>query len=80
MRKLDLTNEYQAQGLVDLNTLMAKFKTARLQCGMTQADVAKRAGVSVSTISKYERGLFPTRVIWLAAMCSALGYKIDTVV
>ena len=76
MRKLDLTNEYQRYGLEDLNQVMAGLKAARLAKGMTQADVANLTGVSVSTISKYERGLFPTRLVWFAAMCEALGYSI----
>jgi transcriptional regulator with XRE-family HTH domain len=76
MRKLDLTNEYQAAGLHDLNEVMAILKAIRLSKHMTQADVARISGVSVSTISKYERGLFPTRVVWFAAMCRALGLRI----
>ncbi len=36
------------------------LKAARVNCGLNQKEAAKRLGISVDTLSKYERGLsFP---------------------
>jgi len=71
LRKLDLTNYHQAAGLESLNYTMSVLKSTRLLNGMSQQEFANMAGVSLSTVSKYERGLFPTRVVWYAALIDA---------
>lgn len=76
MRKLDLDNEYQAKGYSYLLELMDILKQRRIHLGLTQKQLAEISGVSVSTISKYERGIFPTRVVWLAAYMKAVEFPI----
>lgn len=77
MRKLDLTNEHQATGLANLNHIMAVCKKMRIANGWSQKYTAELAGISVSTLSKYERGLFPTRVVWAAALVHSLGFRLS---
>lgn len=33
------------------------LKAARVNCGLTQKEAAKKLGLSVDTLSKYERGV-----------------------
>lgn len=74
MRKLDLDNKYQYAAKVNLDVVMETLKSIRISKGLSQREWAEMSGVSVSTISKYERGLYPTRLVWYGALMNALGY------
>jgi transcriptional regulator with XRE-family HTH domain len=76
VRKLDLDNEFQRIGYANLLALVTMLKEERLRQGLTQAQVAALSGISISTISKYERGIFPTRVVWLAAYFAFLDLRL----
>lgn len=56
-----------------MNTFAKNLKARRLQCGMTQKEVAHMAGVSVRMYHFYENGINSpplNRAVWIAA---ALG-------
>ncbi len=54
-----------------------RIKQARLAAGMSQRDLASRAGVSAQAVSKYERNLdIPSSGV-LLRLSEALGVKID---
>ncbi len=57
--------------------LAGKLKQARTQKGLTQGQLAKRAGTDSQRISKYERGvLVPTTTI-LVKLADALDVSLD---
>lgn len=76
MRRLDLTQNHQARGKSLLDGIMTLARSERLRNQLSQQQVADKAGISLSTVSKYERGLYPTRVVWLAALVDALGFDL----
>ncbi len=53
------------------------LKEARVAKSLTQADVAKRLGVSQSYVSKYESGERRLDFVETAEVCKALGSSIE---
>lgn len=49
------------------------LKKARIDAGITQAELAKRLGVTPQTVSQYERGIKNPKVETLARFADALG-------
>lgn len=59
--------------------LAGQLLALRLAAGMTQAELAKRAGLSQADISRYERGLGnPTRTT-IEGIAAALGAHLELV-
>jgi transcriptional regulator with XRE-family HTH domain len=54
---------------------LSLLRTARVEAGLTQADLAKRIGESQSFVSKVERGERRLDVVELRAFCSALNVQ-----
>ncbi len=57
----------------DQSRLQKLLKTARLEAGLTQAELAQRLGVNQSFVSKYESGERRLDLIELRNICKALG-------
>ncbi len=55
------------------------FKKLRLAAGLSQEDLVRLMGVSVSTIRRWERGLAePTMTVYqMKAFCSAVNKSLD---
>lgn len=51
----------------------AALKEIRLICGLTQEELADRAGISLFTLRSYEQGKRMPRAKQMGALCSALG-------
>jgi len=63
---------------MSLLDLGERIRTLRKQKGMTQAELAKEAGISRATLSKLENGLIAQiSVVTLAEILNALGYELD---
>lgn len=63
-----------------MNTFAKNLKARRLECGMTQKQVAHMAGVDVETYYRYERGTNSPRLdraVWIAA---ALGVQLSQLI
>ena len=60
----DLELEYQVQ---------AELIRARLECNMTQAELAEKSGIRQSNISRIENGNAIPRLDTLKALASAMG-------
>ena len=54
-----------------------KIKEIREKSGMTQKDVADNMGLSVQTISRYEKGLRSPSVKVLRELCGVLNVSMD---
>ena len=62
---------------MDILQLANAFRSARLECRLTQQDVARGAGVSVVTVSRFERGeLLEIGVIKLLKLFNQLGLEL----
>jgi HTH-type transcriptional regulator/antitoxin HipB len=48
----------------------------RARSGLTQASLAKSAGLRQATISKIEKGLGTTKIETIYAICAALGLEV----
>lgn len=59
---------------------MLEFKILRIRAGLKQAELAKRASVSQSMISAYERGEAMPGMAVLSRLASALGTSVDEVI
>jgi putative transcriptional regulator len=55
------------------------LKKLREQAGLSQEELARRIGVSVKTVSNWERGVYPATmtVPQTKALCKALGVVLD---
>ena len=53
-----------------------KFKIAREEQNLTQAQVAKKAGLGTNYYAVIERGEVKTSVKYLEQICKALGIKL----
>lgn len=56
------------------------LREARTAAGLSQADVASRAGVTQSVISVYEAGRRQPSILTLAALIAATGYELEVTV
>lgn len=64
--------------MLDRLRIGRSLRAIRIRLGLRQADVAERAGVSRSFISKLERGQFRgTDIARVEAVCQALGADLD---
>ncbi|MDD5451755.1 MAG: helix-turn-helix transcriptional regulator [Desulfovibrionales bacterium] len=57
----------------DQSRLQKLLKTARVEAGLTQAELAQHLGVNQSFVSKYESGERRLDLIELRNICKALG-------
>tara|TARA_R100000808_G_C2054925_1_gene88850 strand:+ start:128 stop:337 length:210 start_codon:yes stop_codon:yes gene_type:complete len=55
------------------------IKEVRLQKGLTQRELAARAGVAGNTVMRAERGIYETSFQKLEAISMALGYELDMI-
>lgn len=53
------------------------LREARTSAGLSQAELARRAGVTQSVVSVYESGRRQPSVATLAALVAATGYELD---
>lgn len=60
---------------------MAKItlEAARVNCGMTQQEMADAMGVSRSTVIEWENGKRKMRPIYLFKYCQIVGFKEDDI-
>jgi transcriptional regulator with XRE-family HTH domain len=63
---------------MNLLELGAKIKQLRKERKITQADLAKQAGISRATLSKLENGYFAqVSIVVLNDILNHLGYELD---
>lgn len=66
-----------------MNTMLtgSKLRAIRALRGITQADLAAKAGISPTAIAEYEKDKRDLRAVTIRKLCEALGvqviYKID---
>lgn len=60
-----------------MKTIAQRLVQLREAAGLSQQDLATRSGVSIQTISRYERGIAEPRRKTLTRLASALGVDID---
>src|ERR1700733_15591635 len=58
----------------------ALLRQARQRAGLTQAELAEKAGVTQSVISAYESGQRQPSLAGLAALVGATGFELSTAV
>lgn len=58
--------------------LVVDLKSVRQQKGLTQAELAEKAGVSRKTVNTIENGVFTPSVIVALLLAQALGEQLDT--
>ncbi len=63
--------------MVDTTTAGALLRDARMRAGLSQAELARRAGVTQSVISVYESGGRQPSLPTLASLVAATGSAID---
>jgi transcriptional regulator with XRE-family HTH domain len=69
---LDLTNPYHYQGYLWACEIIDALKRRRKFMGWTQKELAQKAGLSETTVSRLERHQFSTGYILSLAACAAL--------
>tara|TARA_R100001163_G_scaffold64311_2_gene58240 strand:- start:176 stop:385 length:210 start_codon:yes stop_codon:yes gene_type:complete len=55
------------------------IKEVRLEQGISQREVAARAGVASNTVMRVERGIYETSFQNIEAISMALGYELDMI-
>jgi transcriptional regulator with XRE-family HTH domain len=60
-----------------LSPFAARLRQLREQAGLTQGQLAERAGLHLSTITRFEQGLRRPGLDTAGALASALGLKVD---
>lgn len=56
-----------------------KIEAARINSGFTQAELAKKLGVSRELVNKWENGKADIRTADLIALCSITGFSVDDI-
>lgn len=57
--------------------LVVKLKAARTAAGLTQQELADRAGLSRKTVNTVENGVFTPSVLVALTLAQALGVPLD---
>lgn len=57
--------------------LASRLKEVRTAAGLTQADLADRAGVSRKTVNTVENGVFVPSTLLALSLARALGTKVE---
>lgn len=74
-------SEKRATSLYTWHTMsQAAIRHLRLNAGLTQDELAERAGVSRTTLCNLERGYRPNRLGALSAIAAALGVSVESLV
>ena len=60
--------------------MVANLKAIRKQCGMTQGELAKLAGINRITIIKYESGKVDPTIESATKLANALGVTVDELI
>ena len=71
----DVTNEYDDTGILNI-VIGYQIKEKRLQKEMSQEELAKKAGIDQSDLSKIERGTLNPSVRMLKKISKGLGLKL----
>ncbi len=58
--------------------LASRLKEYRMAAGLTQAELAERAGVSRKTVNTVENGVFVPSTILALTLARALGTTVET--
>lgn len=61
----------------DLYYLLTTFREAREKSDISQAELAKKAGINRTTLSQIESGIRNATVVTLSQLASALDMKLD---
>ncbi len=56
-----------------------KLKEARIKKGLSQTELAERAGITVQTLCLIERGKYNPSLKVCTALCRALGRTLDDI-
>lgn len=62
--------------MLDAATVATDLRTARRRAGLTQRQLAERAGTSQAAVARYERGRTVPDVATLARLLAAAGYAL----
>ena len=62
---------------MDKASIGQKIRAARQQMGLTQAEFARRVGVSEKTLSSWERGAYLVDVILLNTIATVAGMTLN---
>ena len=65
---------------MDIKTVGMNVKIARVKKGMTIQELAKQAGMSVTTISRLERGIGNARMFSINKIAEVLDVDVKTLV
>ena len=65
---------------MDIKTVGMNVKIARVKKGMTIQELAKQAGMSVTTISRLERGIGNARMFSINKIAEVLEIDVKTLV
>lgn len=57
--------------------LASRLKETRTAAGLTQAELAERAGVSRKTVNTVENGIFIPSTVLALGLARALGVKVE---
>ena len=60
-----------------MSGIAGSISELRKQCGFTQKNLAEKVGVSIQTVSKWEKGISSPDINLLPAIADALGISID---
>lgn len=76
-KKFTVEQEHQIQDEVAYYDLLMKFKDAREQAGLTQEELARKARVNRTTLSRIETGMRNATVETLMKLSQAMGLEMQ---
>src|SRR5574344_1803817 len=63
-----------------MSGIAGSIRELRKQCGFTQKNLAEKVGVSIQTVSKWEKGISSRDINLLPAIADALGISINRLI
>lgn len=65
---------------MSIDDIAIRLKNARRNCNLTQAEVARRLGITYQAVSNYERGVTRVDTDTLVKLCAIYGIRISSVI
>lgn len=76
----NISNKYSRLSSMEHENFSKRVKDLRIECGLTQTELAKRIGATQRQVSFWESGQIEPNIFWLIKLADFFDVQIDYLV